>query len=306
MKNPLPTELAPAVEALKRQFLSDVERLRPKLHRFCSGMTGSPLDGEDIVQDTLAHAFFRLSTLNDAGALQSWLFRIAHNKCVDFIRARQRQPEQPDGLEAGYESLDSVEAQQETSRALEALIGLLPPKERSALLLKDVFDYSLLEIAEVIDSSLGGVKSALHRGRERLKNVQRAELKLQPEPHRALLEAYVASFNARDWERVRSLIREDARLELVGFADLPMGGNYFTNYAGLPWEWQLGLGYVEGEPVLIHYRKYPDGWRPHTAARVRVRDGQLAVVRDYVHVDYLLESSEVEPPAPGVGHSQSA
>ncbi|MCA9643317.1 MAG: sigma-70 family RNA polymerase sigma factor [Polyangiaceae bacterium] len=312
MKNQRPSELGSAVEALKREFLQDVERLRPRLHRYCTGMTGSALDGEDIVQETLAHAFFRLSTLQDPGALKGWLFRIAHNKCIDFIRARQRQPEHTEAAEGSYETPDQLEAQRATGEALEALLSLLPPKERAALLLKDVFDYSLLETAEIIDSSLAGVKAALHRGRSRLKaessagGVQRSEAAPRSFPNRALLDAYVESFNAKDWGRLQTLIREDARLELVGFAELPLGSSYQTNYAALPWEWRLGLGYVHGEPVVIHYRKYADGWRPHSAIRVQVRDGQLAVVRDYVHIDYLLESSDVDPPAPGVGHSHSA
>src|SRR5579859_3942004 len=112
--------------------------LRPKLHRFCSRMVGSVLDGEDLVQETLAEAYIGLASLRDSTRLEAWLFRIAHHKCVDFIRRERRRiiMEPPDEFSEPGEPIDE---------SLAMLVGTLPPKERAAVLLKDVLDYHLDE-----------------------------------------------------------------------------------------------------------------------------------------------------------------
>src|SRR5215470_5563224 len=77
----------------REQFLTAIGELRPKLHRFCSRMCGSVLDGEDVVQETLAQAFYNFPSLKDQSRLEPWLFRIAHHKCVDLLRRERRQRE---------------------------------------------------------------------------------------------------------------------------------------------------------------------------------------------------------------------
>ena len=288
-------DLGDAIEALRSRFLADVERLRPQLHRYCTRMTGSLLDGEDVVQEALAHAFYRLPTLEDHDALGRWLFRIAHNKCIDFLRVRK--PEvlaETDEPEPSYEPSDVAEERQEVSQALELMLGRLPPKERASLLLKDVLGYSLTEVAEIVDSTVGGVKAALHRGRGKL-DVLDVEEKRNPEEleHLELLRAYVDYFNAKDWDGLRGLIRADARLELVGYGDFDLGDGYLRNYTRLPWEWELAIGHADGEPMLLHYRRDEGHLRPHAAVRFTLREGQIQVIRDYVHVDYLFEHSRV-------------
>src|SRR6266550_5051112 len=89
----LASELTPTLETIRSRFLASVKDVRPKLHRFCTRMCGSPLDGEDLVQETLAQAFYYLPSLKDESRLEPWLFRIAHNKCVDFLRRERRQRE---------------------------------------------------------------------------------------------------------------------------------------------------------------------------------------------------------------------
>jgi RNA polymerase sigma-70 factor (ECF subfamily) len=128
-------------------FLETVATLRPKLHRYCSRMVGSVLDGEDVVQDALFQAYRRLDTFEDSRPLAPWIFRIAHNRCIDVLRQRAVRVE----AEAGAAGEDVVEPAvplgQAVGRAVEHLVQSLPPKERAAVLLKDVFDYSLDEIA---------------------------------------------------------------------------------------------------------------------------------------------------------------
>src|SRR5438093_13616159 len=76
-------------EARYLAFLKTIDHLRPSLHRYCSRMTGSVLDGEDVVQDALFQAYRKLDTFDDARPLGPWLFRIAHNQCIDSLRRRQ-------------------------------------------------------------------------------------------------------------------------------------------------------------------------------------------------------------------------
>src|SRR5205807_10584812 len=127
----------------------------------------------DVLQEALFQAYRKLDTFDDDRPLAPWLFRIAHNRCIDFVRRREVR----ENAEVGAATPDSV-APVDTpgpalGRAVEHLVLALPSMERACVLLKDVFDYSLEEIADLVDSSVGGVKAALHRGREKLATVPR-------------------------------------------------------------------------------------------------------------------------------------
>ena len=264
-------------------------------------MTGSVLDGEDVVQETLAHAFFKLETLEDELRLEAWLFRIAHNRSIDFLRKR-RVIQVPFEEEHGgvHEPEDRVEAGQEVGLAITTLVTHLPPMERACVILKDVLDYSLKDVAEIVDSTVGGVKAALHRGREKLRAAPPARRPVSLESfENMLLQEYVDRFNRQDWDGVLDLVRSDARLELVGFGEGKFGrppeGDYFGNYAALPWRWKFELAIVDDQPMAVHFKEVSGEWQPHSALRVRWEDGKVAEIRDYVHVDYLFENSAIEP-----------
>src|SRR5262244_3260616 len=83
------------LEESRRQFLALVNDVRPDLHRYCARMTGSIIDGEDVVQDTLARAYYQLSELKDLPAMRSWLFQIAHNRALDYLRRYDRRMGEP-------------------------------------------------------------------------------------------------------------------------------------------------------------------------------------------------------------------
>jgi len=128
-------------------FLETISQLRPQLHRYCSRMTGSITDGEDVVQDAVFRAYRSLDAYDDSRPLAPWLFRIAHNQCIDLLRRRGVRVE----AETAAAEPDFV-APHELSEgrvgpAVEHLVLNLPPKERACVLLKDVFDYSLEEVA---------------------------------------------------------------------------------------------------------------------------------------------------------------
>jgi RNA polymerase sigma-70 factor (ECF subfamily) len=280
----------------RRQFHVVVDSMRPALHRFCSRMCGSVLDGEDVVQETLAQAFYYLPSLRDENRLQPWLFRIAHHKCVDFLRRERREREDTVSYEDEHAPVVSLEDDtvddEPVSDALAAMVGALPPKERACILLKDVLGYPLAEVARIVDSTVGGTKSALHRGRAKLRELHqlptRAELDRE---QRRLLSAYVECFNDRNWDGLRRLIRSDATLEIVG-ATSDSASNlittYFGNYTGLPWEWRMSVALVDGEPLVVHWKRAEAGWRAHTAVRLWWANGLIVRIRDYVHVNYLL------------------
>lgn len=289
-------ELSASVSAQRHAFLEALSHLRPRLHRYCSRMTGSVLEGEDVVQEVLGHAFFRLHTLDDTKRLEPWLFRIAHNKAIDHIRKRKGEVvgirENED--EPAPEVVDRVRV----AEALTRVVTHLPPKERACVVLKDVLDYSLQDIADIVDSTVGGVKAALHRGRGKLSDAPARTPRGMDDHERRLIAAYVDRFNVQDWDGVEALLGADARLEVVDRAIVrgreAISGGYFTNYQRLPWRWQLRPSRVDGVEMLVHWRRDGDSWRPHAPVLLRFEGGRVSRIRDFVHVEYLLDDADVD------------
>jgi RNA polymerase sigma-70 factor, ECF subfamily len=275
-------------------FLETIAQLRPRLHRYCSRMTGSVMDGEDVVQDALFEAYRKLDQYDDARPLAPWLFRIAHNRCIDFLRRRGVRVE----AETAAMSPDSVMPANVpflgVGRAVERLVMSLPPKERACVLLKDVFDYTLEEIAELVSSTVGGVKAALDRGRTKLAGLPdpvAAPHEVSPELSR-LLHLYVDRFNKRDWEGLRKLISADAQLRVVDrFAGSLDESPYFGNYEGQKMPWRLVVAEVDGELVVVVLHEHRDEWKPVSVARLEVMDQHIARIVDYAHCPWVLPAA---------------
>src|SRR5499427_6477637 len=195
-------------EARYLAFLETISTLRSSLHRYCARMTGSVMDGEDVVQEALIEAYRKLDQFDDSRPLKPWLFRIAHNRCIDFLR-RKGVRDEAEAAAAIPEAVSPAEPPMlGIGKAVEHLVASLPPKERACILLKDIFDYSLEEIAELVDSTVGGVKAALNRGRTKLASAP-ASSQAARAANRELaqiMQLYVDLFNRRDWEGVRDLI----------------------------------------------------------------------------------------------------
>ncbi len=133
-------------------------------------------------------------------------------------------------------------------RAVEHLVLTLPPKERACVLLKDVFDYTLEEIAELVDSTVGGVKAALNRGRSKLAALpeQRTPPQKKDAEMSKLLHLYVERFNRRDWDGLRELITDDARLRVADkFAGRLDESPYFGNYERWAVQWRLSQSLID-------------------------------------------------------------
>jgi RNA polymerase sigma factor (sigma-70 family) len=146
------------------ELLALAGELRPELHRYCARLMGSVIDGEDVVQDALTRAFVALDELEEAPALRPWLFRIAHNRAVDLMRSRAIRDAEP--IEAAYEvadpeSLDPVEVlmRREAVETAVSRFVQLPTVQRSVVILKDVLDQSLEDIAALLDLTVNAGQS---------------------------------------------------------------------------------------------------------------------------------------------------
>jgi RNA polymerase sigma-70 factor (ECF subfamily) len=280
-------------EARYLAFLETISTLRPSLHRYCARMTGSVMDGEDVVQETLFEAYRKLDKFDESRPLKPWLFRIAHNRCIDFLRRRGVRDE-ADAAVAVPEAIQPAEPVLETGKAVEHLVLTLPPKERACVLLKDVFDYSLEEIADLVDSTVGGVKAALNRARTKLADSppqEKPARSASPELKR-VMQLYPERFNRRDWDGVRELVSADARLNVAErfagkFSDAP----YFFNYERWPVPWKLALGEVDGEPVVIILERGADTWTTLSAIRLDVIGQRIERIMDYVHCPWVIQAA---------------
>lgn len=278
-------------ETRYRAFLETVTQLRPALHRYCARMTGSVMDGEDVVQEALFEAYRKLDQFDDSRPLKPWLFRIAHNRCIDFLRRRGVRDE-AETMAAVPETTQATEpVTLGIGRAVEHLVLTLPPKERACVLLKDVFDYSLEEIADLVDSTVGGVKAALNRARTKLagSSPQPKPSRMAPPELRRVMELYVERFNRRDWDGVRELISADAKLNVAdAFAGRLADAPYFSNWGRFSMPWRLALGEVDGEPVVVILQRGADTWTPYSVIRLDVAGNQIQHIVDYVHCPWVL------------------
>ena len=294
-----PADILANLEAARRQFLVLIEHVRPELLRYCARMTGSVADGEDVVQDALAHACYELPQLKALPALRPWLFRIAHNRAVDHWRRESHRDAEPldaalDVADASALQPDHLVARREAVRAAIGSFLALPPAQRACVILKDVLEHSLEEIGVELTLSLPAVKAALHRGRAALLRSGTSPAQAPLADASQALGQYARLFDAHDWSGVRQLLADDVRLDLVsrrkasGKAEV---ANYFENYERTG-GWRVRAARFEGREVLtVHIAEQA---RPAYFVEIGWRDGLVTSIRDFRYVSYITQEGEFE------------
>jgi RNA polymerase sigma-70 factor, ECF subfamily len=274
-------------------------RMRPKLHRYCARMTGSVIDGEDVLQDALIKAVESFAAAGPIGNPEGWLFRIAHNTALDFLRRRHRQDtlRSAEEIDMIADPMDAVISRQIAGASLRTFMRL-PVTQRSSVILMDVLGCSLSEVCEVMDFSLPAVKAALHRGRTLLRELadEPDDLPLAKlsDADRDRLGAYVAHFNARDFDAIRAMIADDVRLELV--SKTRMNGKaevsrYFGNYDKVG-DWRLVPGLLEGSPAILVFDPNEPDAGPKYFMLLQWSADKVATIRDFRHAAYVIDGAE--------------
>jgi RNA polymerase sigma-70 factor, ECF subfamily len=275
----LTEDVARTLRGLWFAFLDEVEPARPKLHAYCLRLTGSIFDAEDLVQETLVRAFGAIGQGDLAGGAspllnaRAYLSRTATNIWIDAQRRRRREL----GLAADADEASS-EAGIITRAAGAALYDRTAPQERAAVVLKDVFDFTLEEIAAILTTSVGAVKSALHRGRSKLAEDTAPARPRGESASPELIDRFIAAFNSRDIEAVTALLLDSVIYEARG-----VGGErgrkaiwIDVNVARPPevaWERQA----LDGEEVAIGVLTTRSGRRVLTGiSRLEQADGRIS------------------------------
>jgi RNA polymerase sigma-70 factor (ECF subfamily) len=320
MSDPSLTAL-PASGDLDRRL--DAHRRELTVH--CYRMLGSPFEAEDAVQETLIRAWKGYDRFEGRASLRSWLYSIATNVCLDLLNGRERRarpmdlgparepieanlnvlPETtwiqpiPDGLLAPEGDPAEVAVAHETIRlAFVAALQHLPPRQRAVLILCEVLRWQATEVAELLETSVASVNSALQRARSTLAAGNVSATDPSPalnEADRALLARYVDAFEAYDIEALTMLIQEDAQQSMPPF-DLWLRGrdDIFT------WWFGPGIGCrgsrviptvsANGSPAFGQYKPSPDGgYEPWALQVLELEHGQI------VELTFFLDTTTLFP-----------
>jgi RNA polymerase sigma-70 factor (ECF subfamily) len=274
--------------------------MRPKLHRYCARMTGSTVDGEDVVQEALIKAIEAFPSSGPLGRPEAWLFRIAHNVALDFLRHRARRDAARSDEDPAM-IIDPASVTEDRQAAAASLRTFMRPPvaQRSSVILMDVLGYSLQEIGDAMESSLPAVKAALHRGRTRLRELAQEpddqKLPVLAERERSLLLAYVDRFNARDFDTIRDMLADEVRLDVVSRVQRngrQEVGGYFTRYGELT-DWLLAPGLVESRPAaLVRDAEHPTA-SPAYFILLDWTGDRLLTIRDFRFARYAMEGADI-------------
>jgi RNA polymerase sigma-70 factor, ECF subfamily len=285
---------------LRNQFERLVGELRPKLHRYCARMTGSAVDGEDIVQDALMKALAALPSVGVIGNPEGWLFRIAHNTALDFLRHRARGPvmEHDEALEM-IAAPDFPDQDHETATMSLRTFMRLPAIQRSAVILKDVLGHSLEEVTSITGASGAAAKSALQRGRVRLREIGKepadASLPVLSDVMRARLTTYVEGFKIGDFDSVRTMLADDVKLDLVAKLrkqGKSQVGEYYTAYAAAK-QWAYAAGIVDGRPAMVVYDRNVSLETPAYFVALDFVGDRVVSVHDFLYARYAMEGIDL-------------
>jgi RNA polymerase sigma-70 factor (ECF subfamily) len=294
--------LARAQAGDERAFRELVEPYRRALQVHCYRMLGSPHDAEDIAQETLLRAWKALDRFEPRATLQTWLYRIATNACLDEIERRANRPEPVEPFpnvvldqtaSPIYDPAARYALREGLELALLSAIQLLPGRQRAVLILRDVLGWTGPEVAALLDTTVAAVNSALQRARATIDGAlpERAFTPAAGD-ERELLQRYLAAWNAGDIDDLVGLLREDAEVrmpdrELVGareiaffFRDVAARGDLRTLRLTPTW--------ANGRPAVVFHRIADDGTLiPHGVQVIEIADGRIAGFDAFIDPKYL-------------------
>jgi RNA polymerase sigma-70 factor (ECF subfamily) len=295
---------ASPIAGITTEGLEDrLEQHRSELTGYCYRMLASPFEAEDAVQETLLRAWRGLHRFEGRASLRSWLYRIATNVCLDMLAGRERRalpmdfgpmwgpdvaelnilPEAtwvapiPEGLVVPEGDPAEVAVARDTIRlALVAALQHLPPRQRAALILCEVLRWQATEVAELLDTSVASVNSALQRARSTLAASNVATTDHAPELDKAdreLLARYVEAFERYDMDGLASLIREDATQSMPPYEMWLRGRDSILEFwsgPGIPCRGSrlLPARSANGSPTFAQYRPSPEGGHHRWALQV--------------------------------------
>lgn len=286
--------------ARQAQLLALAGELRPELHRYCARLMGSVIEGEDVVQDTFARALVAVDELQEDAPLRAWLFRIAHNRALDLLRSRAIRAAEP--IDAAMDiadpaSTDPVEMlmRQEAVKTAVSRFAELSTVQRSVVILKDVLDEQLSEIAALLDLTVDAVKGHLARGRARLREINAQAVSVQAaRPASAAVARYIALFNGRDWEGLRAMLADDVRLIQsahplrAGAADVGMFFGIYSRSAPV----RLAAAWLDGREVIAVWEDSA-AEKPSYLMWLEWTGGRISFIRDYKYVRYVVDDAEL-------------
>jgi RNA polymerase sigma-70 factor, ECF subfamily len=312
-----------SAELAGREIEKQLESHRRELTGYCYRMLGSPFEAEDAVQETMLRAWRGLDRFQGRAALRSWLYRIATNVCFDSLNGRNRRarpmdlgpasepieanlntrPEVtwiepvPVGLVAAEDPAEVAQERETLRLAFVAALQHLPARQRAALILVEVLRWKASEAAELLETSVAGINSALQRARATIE--QSAPSTSAPsapldEAQRELLARYVDAFERYDLESLTSLIREDATQSMPPY-DMWLSGrdDIFT------WWWGPGIGcrgskvipagVANGSAAFGQYKpsETGSGYDPWALQVIEVRDGRIGELTFFLDTERL-------------------
>ena len=293
-----PNALHDDLRAAWHRYVDQLVPLRPALYGYCRRLAGNVWDAEDLVQDTLLRAFAQWGvTYPPIHNPRAYLLRTATNTWIDTLRRRQTEVRaaaaMPDRVPAAAAGPD---ASSEVRAAGSRLLQRLAPQERAAVGLKELFDMTLEEIAELLATTTGAVKAALHRGRDRLREPEGETASRRPRPSAALLDRFIERYNAQDAKGLLALMVEGATAENVGNSvhigsDSPDGTPRFLHsllhgHREWPPEFQreskrIQRAEFEGEPIVLALSTYKGREALESIFRFDEQDGRIARIRSY-------------------------
>ena len=294
--------LARAQAGDERAFREMVGPYRRALHVHCYRMLGSPHDAEDVAQETLLRAWKALDRFEPRATLQTWLYRIATNACLDEIERRSNRPvpvepfpdQQLDQAASPiYDPAARYALREGLELALLSAIQLLPGRQRAVLILRDVLGWTGPEVATLLETTVASVNSALHRARVTMDGAlpERAFTAAAGD-ERELLQRYLAAWNAGDIDDLVGLLREDAEIrmpdrELVGAREI---GRFLRDVAACGDLRNMGLtaAWANGRPAVVFHGIAVDGALiPHGIQVIEIADGLIAGFDAFIDARFL-------------------